>query len=152
MKIQNKWVIFWATGCGSGSIPFAPGTFGTLAGLPLCYLLTLLPFYAALFCMLAFMPLAAHISTLAERILAKKDPGAIVIDEIAGIMLTLFALPFNWLTVIAGFLIFRFLDILKPFQIQKLEKIFPGGWGVLMDDVAAGILANIILRIIILLL
>ncbi|CAN2047396.1 phosphatidylglycerophosphatase A [Candidatus Magnetomoraceae bacterium gMMP-1] len=148
LKNRGKSIIFLATGCKIGFIPYAPGTFGTLAGLPLCYILDLLPWNIALLFLIAFMPAAAWISGQAEQLLGKKDPGSIVIDEIAGIMITFFNVPLSIKSVILGFLLFRFFDIIKPFYIKRLESFFSGGWGVLMDDVAAGILANLLLRIV----
>jgi phosphatidylglycerophosphatase A len=84
--------------------------------------------------------------------LKKKDPGCIVIDEIAGIMVTFIGLPFNITTAVPGFLIFRLFDILKPFPIRYIERKLSGGAGVVLDDVAAGIYSNLSLRVVILLL
>ena len=84
---------------------------------------------------------------MAEKILKQNDPGCIVIDEIAGIMVTFLSLPFNTITVIAGFLIFRFFDILKPFPIRSMERKLAGGTGIVMDDLLAGAYSNITLRL-----
>ena len=84
---------------------------------------------------------------MAEKILKQNDPGCIVIDEIAGIMVTFLSLPFNTITVIAGFLIFRFFDILKPFPIRPIERKLAGGTGIVMDDLLAGVYSNIALRL-----
>jgi phosphatidylglycerophosphatase A len=84
----------------------------------------------------------------AERMLQQKDPGVIVIDEICGLVFTLIGLPFTWVNVALGFILFRALDIAKPFPIRTLECRFKGGTGIIMDDVAAGIIANITLRIV----
>lgn len=83
----------------------------------------------------------------AEKILKKKDAAEIVIDEIAGLMVTFIGLPFTLKTVIAGFIIFRTFDILKPFPIRLLEKKIAGGPGVVLDDVLAGLYANLIIRL-----
>ena len=83
----------------------------------------------------------------AEKILKKNDPGRIVIDEIAGLMVTLFGLPFNAVYALAGFVIFRFFDILKPFPIRLIEKKLSGGTAIVMDDVVAGIFSNLVLRV-----
>ncbi len=82
--------------------------------------------------------------------LKAKDPGCIVIDEIAGIGVTFLAIPFNIYWAILGFIVFRFFDILKPFPVNYLEKRFTGGLGVVIDDVAAGIMSNIVLQMILL--
>lgn len=139
--------MFLATGCFIGNIPFAPGTFGTILGLPLCFLLAGTNFSVAVFLTVIFIIFAIFIAHHAEKILKKNDPGRIVIDEIAGLMVALFGLPFNAVYVLTGFVIFRLLDILKPFPIRLIERKLSGGTAIVMDDVAAGICSNIILRI-----
>jgi phosphatidylglycerophosphatase A len=98
---------------------------------------------------LLFIFFAVWIADAAEKILEQNDPGCIVIDEIAGMVVALVGLPFNPITVVIGFIIFRILDIFKPFPIRDLDKRIPGGLGVVADDVAAGIITNLLLRIII---
>ena len=148
MNFKEKSVMFLATGCFTGNIPFAPGTFGTVLGLPLCFLLSRIDLPITILYTVLFIFFAVWIAHDAVRILEKKDPGCIVIDEIAGLVVTLIGLPFNWFTVIAGFLLFRIFDILKPFPIRLLEKNLSGGAGIVMDDVAAGIYSNLVLRLI----
>jgi phosphatidylglycerophosphatase A len=149
MKLRENAVMFLATGFYIGNLPFAPGTFGSLIGLPLCFALTGISLAPAMLGTLFFILFAVCIADAAEKILKQSDPGCIVIDEIAGMMVTLIGLPFNPITVVIGFIIFRILDILKPFPIRNLDKRIPGGLGVVADDVAAGIIANLLLRIII---
>ena len=149
MDFSDRAVVFLSTGFYIGNIPFAPGTFGTLLGLPLCYLLTGLKLPYAIVCTLLFIIVAVWISHIAEQILKQSDPGCIVIDEIAGMAVTLVGLPFNLTTALIGFIIFRILDILKPFPIRALDKRVSGGMGIVLDDVAAGIFANILLRLIV---
>jgi len=139
--------MFLATGCYIGSISFAPGTFGSVLGLPLCFFLSKIDFSIAVLLTLIFILCAIWIASEAEKILKTEDPGCIVIDEIAGIILTLSGLPFNITSVTAGFLIFRALDIWKPYPIRFLENKFSGGIGIVLDDVVAGILSNLILRV-----
>jgi phosphatidylglycerophosphatase A len=146
MNFKQKSVIFIATGCYIGNITFAPGTFGTALGLLLCFFLSKIDYSMAVLLTLIFILCAIWIANEAEKILKTKDPGCIVIDEIAGIILTLSGLPFNITSVIAGFLVFRALDIWKPYPIRLLENKFSGGIGIVLDDVAAGILSNLILR------
>ena len=136
-----------ATGCYIGNISFAPGTFGSVLGLVLCYFLSKIGILPSLFIAVSFVFCAMWIAHEAEKILQTKDPGCIVIDEIAGIILTLSGLPFNITSVTLGFLVFRALDIWKPYPIRLLENKFSGGIGIVLDDVAAGILSNFILRI-----
>ena len=149
MKFRERAVLFVATGFFIGTVPIAPGTFGTLIGLPVCFLLSRLNFLQSVICILVFILFAIGIASAAEKILKQKDPGQIVIDEIAGVMVTFAGLPFNLKTALAGFIIFRVLDILKPFPIRTLEKRVGGGSGVVLDDVLAGVYGNLILRLVI---
>jgi phosphatidylglycerophosphatase A len=147
MNFKQKSVMFIATGCYIGNISFAPGTFGSVLGLPICFFLSKTDLSIAVLLTLIGILCAVWIANEAEKILKTKDPGCIVIDEIAGIILTLFGLPFNIISVTAGFLVFRTLDIWKPYPIRFLENKFSGGIGIVLDDVAAGILSNLILRV-----
>ena len=147
MNFKQKLVMFLATGCFIGNISFAPGTFGSILGLPLCFFISKISFSAAVLLTLIFILCAIWIAQEAEKILKSKDPGCIVIDEIAGMILTLTGLPFNIISVTAGFFLFRILDIWKPYPIRLIERKFPGGVGVVMDDVAAGIFSNLVLRV-----
>ena len=148
MTLRKKTILFLSSGCLLGNMPFAPGSFGTLAGLPICWLLSRIDAWISFFLIALTVPFAVWIAGEAERILEKKDPGAIVIDEIVGMALTLAGLPFNATTAGLGFVLFRVLDITKPFPIRFLERRFKGGTGIVLDDMAAGIIANITLRII----
>jgi phosphatidylglycerophosphatase A len=148
MKLREDAILFLATGFCAGNIPFAPGTFGSLIGLPLCFALAGMSAAGAMLWTLLFIIFAVWIADAAEKILEQNDPGCIVIDEIAGMLVALVGLPFNPITVVIGFIVFRILDILKPFPIRDLDKRIPGGLGVVADDVAAGIITNLLLRII----
>ncbi|MDY6950783.1 MAG: phosphatidylglycerophosphatase A [Thermodesulfobacteriota bacterium] len=147
-RIRERSVVFLATGAYVGRIPVASGTFGTLVALPLCFLLSLLsPVQGVLFIVL-FVGCAVWIAGEAEKIFEQKDSRLIVIDEVAGFLVTLFLIPWSTETVIGGFLLFRVMDIAKPFPIRKLETGLPGGWGVVGDDVLAGVYANVLLRVV----
>jgi phosphatidylglycerophosphatase A len=139
--------MFMATGGGCGQIPYAPGTIGSLPGLLLAYLLAGFPPLSAGLATLAFVLLSIWVAHQAAMLLDQKDPGCIVIDEIAGMLITLLALPFTAAYAVAGFLLFRALDIIKPFPIGWLDRRLTGGLGIVLDDVAAGILANAVLRL-----
>jgi len=147
MNFKQKLVMFLATGCFIGNISFAPGTFGSILGLPLCFFMSKIGFSAAVLLTLIFILCAIWIAQEAEKILKRKDPGCIVIDEIAGMILTLTGLPFNIISVTAGFFLFRILDIWKPYPIRLFERKFSGGVGIVMDDVAAGFFSNLVLRV-----
>ncbi len=149
MKFGQQTVLFFSTGFYSGYIPFAPGTFGTLTALPFCYLLSLCSSGGGAVIIIAVILLAIWLADSSEKLINKKDPGCIVIDEIAGMLVTLAGLPFNFFTVAVGFVLFRLLDIFKPFPIRYLERKIPGGAGIVVDDLVAGIIANITLRIIV---
>jgi len=146
MKLRENAVMFLATGFYIGNIPFAPGTFGSLIGIPLSFALAGISLTLAMLCILFFIIFAVCIADAAEKILKQNDPGCIVIDEIAGMMVTLIGLPVSPITLVSGFILFRILDILKPFPIRNIDKWIPGGLGVVADDVAAGIIANLLLR------
>ena len=148
MNFKEKVVLFIATGCFIGKIPFAPGTFGSLAGILLCFILSKTSVLTAIYCIIIFIIFSIWIANDAEKILNKKDPGSIVIDEIAGMAVTMIGLPFNVFYVASGFFIFRVLDITKPFPIRYIDKRVSGGAGIVFDDIAAGIIANVILRMI----
>jgi len=147
MNFKQKLVMFLATGCFIGNISFAPGTFGSILGLPLCFLMSKIGFSSAVLLTVIFILSAIWIAHHAEKLLKTKDPGCIVIDEIAGMTLTLTGLPFNIITVISGFFLFRILDIWKPYPIRLFERKFSGGIGIVMDDVAAGFFSNLVLRL-----
>lgn len=147
MTFRDKVVLFLATGFGIGYIPVAPGTFGSILGLPLGFVLAELALPVAVAIAGLFVLGSIWIANVAEKLMRKPDPGCIVIDEIAGMAVTLVGLPVDLTMALMGFIIFRILDILKPFPIRYLDQRLVGGWGVVMDDVAAGIMANMILRI-----
>ncbi|MDO9263299.1 MAG: phosphatidylglycerophosphatase A [Desulfosalsimonadaceae bacterium] len=146
MKPSRTFVEGVAT-CGFiGKIPFAPGTFGSIPGLLFYLLLSRVDPFTAAGCITGFVFLAVWIAGKAEQSLKLKDPGCIVIDEIAGMAATFFALPLNLYLGVIGFVLFRVLDILKPFPIGYLDRNLKGGFGVVMDDVAAGIISNLVLH------
>jgi phosphatidylglycerophosphatase A len=135
-----------ATGFGSGYSPVAPGTAGSLVGLLLFVPLARLGWPLQLTAV-AFVALIGALAggRLASR-LGVEDPGLVVVDEVAGQWITLVGLPFTPVTAAAGFLLFRVMDIVKPWPARDLERL-PGGWGIMADDVAAGVYAQLVLRI-----
>ncbi len=137
---------FLATGCYLGYLPYAPGTFGTLAGVALFMAFAALsPLYYAVSTVLLFL-LASAVSGKAEKIFNKKDAAVIVIDEVTGFIVTMAMIKPSALSIISGFILFRFFDIVKVWPASYFNNK-NGGLAVVLDDVAAGIYANILLRI-----
>ena len=136
-----------AYGCGSGLVPWAPGTFGTIAAIPLYLLLAPLQliWYLALLVPLFLIGIWACDKAAAE--LSVQDPSAIVWDEILGYLITMIAAPSGWPWVLAGFALFRLFDILKPWPISVLDRRVHGGLGVMLDDVVAGSMAWALLQL-----
>jgi len=148
MDFKEKAILYVASGFKTGYLPFAPGTFGALLGLPICFLLSKMDVLPVLLAVFVFTIFAVWIAGKAQSITGLEDPGCIVIDEIAGLMIGLLGVPFGLFSTVLGFTFFRLFDIFKPFPIRFLEKNFSGGTGVVIDDVAAGIYSNLLLRIV----
>lgn len=134
-----------ATLGGIGRIPFAPGTFGSAAGVAL-YLLLKPPLALHLFLTLFLLAIGILASSAAEHSLGEQDSGKIVIDEFVGVQVALFALPPTVGHSLMAFLFFRIFDILKPLFIRNLEQKLKGGMGVMADDILAGIYANLLIH------
>lgn len=146
MTMNQKITMILATGFGAGKSPFAPGTVGTLAAIPfaLVFLVIPPPFFGVY--VVGLILTAIFIADQAEKVLGEKDPGCIVIDEIAGYVVALSIVPVNSYTIVAGFFLFRFFDIVKIGPARYFERNFSGGAGVVLDDVMAGILTAAVLR------
>ncbi len=137
-----------ATFFGIGFSPYAPGTMGTLATIPIAAMTMYLgPFVHMGVCVL-LLPISILAATVYQQDKAGHDHSEIVIDEVIGFLITVTWLPLTWQTLAFGFVIFRFLDIVKPFPISYLDKNVKGGVGVVIDDVAAGLVGNILLQVI----
>jgi phosphatidylglycerophosphatase A len=145
---MNHFFLFLATGFGVGYSPVAPGTLGTLIAIPVYYFLSEIPSPLNEITLIGFFFLSVWVSENAERLFGKKDDQRIVIDEIIGFLITMLWVPKTIRFVMIGFFLFRVFDILKPFPIRRLEKRFKGGFGVVLDDVAAGVYVNVVLQII----
>ena len=146
MKFRDRAVVFLATGFTVGNIPFAPGTWGSLLGLPLWLGMAQLETGAAVVCLLAVIGTAVWVADRAERVLGQKDAQCIVVDEMAGMLVGLAGVPVSAVNCLCAFAVFRLLDIAKPFPARRIEQRLPGGWGVVLDDVAAGIYCNLLMR------
>jgi phosphatidylglycerophosphatase A len=134
-----------ATVCGVGYAPIAPGTFGSAAGLLLWWLLPSSP-VVQVGMVVALFVVGSWSGSVAERHFGRTDPGQVVIDEVMGMLITLFLIPVGWRGALAGFLLFRVADVIKPYPANRLEALH-GGIGVMADDAMAAVYANIALRL-----
>ncbi len=135
-------ITFFATGAYSGFLPLAPGTWGSVVGVGLYWLVRYLPTPAYIAMVVAFIVFAIWVSTQAQAIFEETDPQKVVIDEIAGILVTMAFHPPVWQVAVIGFILFRLFDITKPWPVCWFERRFHDGRGVVLDDVFAGIYAN----------
>jgi phosphatidylglycerophosphatase A len=147
-NVLHRIILFFATGFYSGYLPWAPGTWGTLAAVPIYFCLRLLPLwlYAVI---LAIMIVAGfYLCGYAAKAMNKEDPPEAVWDEVVGFLLVMLFLPYSILSVIIGFALFRLFDIWKPWPIKKIEDL-PGGFGIILDDLMASVYAILVAWIII---
>ncbi len=144
-QILSDPVLFLAFGFGSGLAKKAPGTFGTLAAIPVYWLFsqTGIIFYSVLTVIVTVA--GVWICGLAAEKLDEHDFGGIVWDEIAGYLITLWLVPFSWQAVVVGFVLFRFFDIIKPWPIKWIDQKVHGGLGIMLDDVLAAVFAGALL-------
>jgi len=135
-------VHFLALGFGSGLAAKMPGTFGTLAALPLVVLLShYASFSVYLIVTILVSIVGIWICGKTAQDMGVHDDSSIVWDEVAGMLITMLAVPLSWQTLLVGFVLFRFFDILKPWPISYLDKHVHGGFGIMIDDVLAGLFA-----------
>lgn len=145
MKNKLAWV--FATWFGCGLSPFAPGTVGSLAAVVIAWALSRAGFGRLHFLVLSLLLLypAIHAAGIVARLTARKDPQIVVVDEVLGQWLTLAgAMRFDWLTFAVAFALFRLFDIWKPPPIRRIERI-PGGAGIVLDDMMAGVYGAVVL-------
>jgi phosphatidylglycerophosphatase A len=139
------WSRFIATFGYIGYCPAAPGTLASAAGLGLAFALRHYPvFYVVVAVVVTVLGLMS--AGIVEKSVGKKDPGCVVIDEVAGMMVTLFAVPLSWPVMLTGFFLFRAFDMFKIYPANKLEDM-GGSVGIMADDIAAGIYANVTLQV-----
>ena len=134
----HHWIAF---GFGAGLSPLAPGTVGTLAAIPLYWVLQALPPLAYLLVLAVMFLVGLWACDKTARELGASDPGAIVWDEILGFLVTMALAPPGWIWILLGFILFRLFDILKPWPIGALDQRIKGGLGILLDDLVAGVMA-----------
>jgi len=139
---------FLAFGLGSGLSRYAPGTVGTIAAVPMAAALKCLP-AAWFWVILAGLFLGGiHLCDVSSKRLGQHDPGGIVWDEMVAYCLTIAFLPASWAWWLAAFIAFRFFDIVKPWPIKWAEKNFPGGLGIMLDDIIAALYAMTVLALV----
>lgn len=147
--MNRKFFILVATFFNIGKIPKAPGTFGTLAAIPLWYAMTHVSTIFYMVVTIAIVLLGIIASQVYEAEFQKHDSKEIVIDEVAGFLITMVMVPPSWIYLVIGFVLFRLLDILKPWPMSHLDKNVKGGVGVMVDDIAAGIISSLLLQLLI---
>jgi phosphatidylglycerophosphatase A len=141
VRFVDKVALVLSIWFGVGLLPGMPGTFGTIGALPLYFVLVSLGTGHKIVCIVIIIGGAIWSSWRAQCVLRRGDAREIVIDEVAGFLLTTVFFPFTWLALVAGFCLFRLFDILKPPPIKKIERITTGGLGVVLDDLVAGVYA-----------
>lgn len=142
---MSKILKWFATLGPIGYLP-APGTMGTIAALPLAYGISCMPIVWQIVIIMILFGISYFVIGGALKYFQNFDPSQIILDEVIGTLVTFCGISYSPLIGVLGFILFRLLDIFKPFGIHHLEKI-PGSFGILIDDVAAGLLAHLILRL-----
>jgi phosphatidylglycerophosphatase A len=136
---------FLAFGFGSGLSPVAPGTAGTLAAVPLAWLLKQMPVIWLWPALILLFLAGIYLCGAASRQLGQHDPGGIVWDEMVAYWLTVAVFPLHWAWLLGAFVLFRLFDIVKPWPIRAVERRFGGGLGIMLDDVLAAVYAILVL-------
>jgi phosphatidylglycerophosphatase A len=146
--MYKKIMVYIATAGPFGYCPVASGSAGTMAAVPMAYVFCVLSWKWQLATLVALYFLFVHAASVAEEHFKEKDPGEVVCDEVIGYLVTMFALPHDAPHLALGYIFFRAFDVIKPGPIGWLDRRLPKGWGIVSDDVAAGILSQILLRIV----
>ena len=149
VKVEPNWfnpIHLLALGFGSGAAPKAPGTCGTLVAVLIYWPLSQLSPEHYLLMLLVTSVMGIYICGQTAKDLGVHDHGSIVWDEFVGFWITMFAAPVGWVWVVVGFVLFRFFDIIKPWPISWIDKRITGGFGIMLDDVIAGVMAAVVLQ------
>ncbi len=144
---MTRLALLVATSLGVGYVPVAPGTFGSAAGLIVWWLLPHTVAAQGTAIVVLFI-VGSWSGSVAERHFGRTDPGQVVVDEVMGMLITLFLNPVGWIGAWVGFLLFRVSDVIKPWPANRLEAL-PGGVGVMADDAMAAVYANLALHLVI---
>lgn len=148
--MRRKIILLLASGLGLGFIPIVPGTFGTLGGVALAFPFARLAPVDSLFFLIGFFLLAIYLADEASKYLGSVDPAPVVIDEVIGYLVAMFSVPATATNLLIAFILFRIFDILKPAPAKWFDSRHEwGGIAIVLDDIVAGLYANIIVRIII---
>jgi phosphatidylglycerophosphatase A len=144
--LKNRISLLFASGLGLGYLPGPTGTYGSALGLLIWWVAASWQ-EPVLECLIAaaFLIFSVPAASRAENLLHRDDPGEVVCDEVSGQLIALLFLPFSGTVALAAFLLFRAFDIVKPYPVNRLE-LLPRGWGIVADDVMAGVYANVVLR------
>jgi len=145
MSVKERLAFVLATGFGSGYSPFAPGTAGSAVGLLFVWGMSYLSLPGQLAAVLVVTVLSMIAADIVARSTGLKDPGLIVADEIAGMMVTMIAIPLSATSLVLGFILFRVMDVVKPPPARQFENL-KGGIGIVADDLMAGVYAHLALR------
>jgi phosphatidylglycerophosphatase A len=137
---------FLGFGFGSGLIPLMPGTMGSLSAIPVIIIMSTVDIIPYMVITILAAVVGISICQKVSDDLGVHDHGSIVWDEIAGMMIVFIAIPISWHSLLIGFLLFRFFDILKPWPISFLDKNVHGGWGIMVDDLVAGVFSLLCLH------
>ena len=145
MSLKQRLALVFATGFGSGYSPFAPGTAGSAVGLVFVGGMSFFGIFGQVAMVLVVTILSMIAADMVARSMGLKDPGLIVADEIAGMMVTMIAIPLSAKSLILGFILFRAMDVWKPPPARQFERL-KGGIGIVADDLMAGVYAHLVLR------
>ena len=137
------WIAF---GFGTGFVPKAPGTAGTLLGIPLVIMISQTSIVLQVVILVVLFVLGCMVCQMAADWLGEQDPGAVVWDEVVGYCVAMAFLPATLTTVVVAFILFRLADIVKPWPISWFERRIAGGTGIMLDDLLAGVLTNIVIH------
>ena len=147
--MKKNLAVFMATTCYSGFFPIAPGTVGALIAVVVLWFVPALSWpVMSLLALLVFLS-GIWAADVVEKAWKREDPGQVNWDEVAGMMVSLIAMPKHWIVFVAAFILFRIFDVIKPWPVNRLERLH-GGLGIMADDIMAGIYSNLVLQIILL--
>lgn len=147
-KVFTDPIYFIGFGFGSGLLPKAPGTWGTLITIPLVMMLSYAPIYVYILLTIGLLIVGAMVSEKISKEIGIHDFGGVNVDEVVGFLIVMLPFPCHWSYLLLGFVLFRFFDIIKPFPIGWVDKHIHGGWGMMLDDVVASIMCIVTMMVI----